>query len=50
MSLSRSTLGKSGIIWATTLNPASLAKLNVSQTALTVCPLLVSNATSSYTD
>lgn len=43
-------LGKSGIICATTLNPASLAMLKLSQTALTVCPRFVSLAMSSYTD
>lgn len=39
MSLSKLTFGKSGIIWATTLNPASLAIWNDSVTALTVWPL-----------
>ena len=38
-SRSKSTFGKSGIIWETTLNPASLDIVKLSQTALTVCPL-----------
>ncbi len=41
------TLGRSGIMWLTTLKPASLASLKVSATAATVCPRLVSRATSS---
>jgi len=32
-------LGKSGIMWATTLKPASLARWKDSETALTVWPL-----------
>lgn len=39
ISLSMPILGRSGIICATTLNPASLAKWNDSHTALTVWPL-----------
>lgn len=50
LSLSIPTFGRSGIICATILKPASLANLNVSHTALTVCPRFVSKATSSYMD
>lgn len=39
MSRSRPTFGRSGIIWATTLKPASFASWNDSHTALTVWPL-----------
>lgn len=38
-SLSIPTLGKSGIMWATTLKPASLDSWKDSHTARTVCPL-----------
>ena len=46
-SRSMPTLGRSGIMWTTTLNPASLASSKHFCTAATVCPRLVSRATSS---
>ena len=47
MSRSQPMLGRSGIMWAITLKPAFLARWKQSPTAATVCPLLVSLATSS---
>ena len=41
------TLGRSGIMCTTTLNPASFASSKHFCTAATVCPRFVSRATSS---
>lgn len=46
MSRSVPQLGRSGIMWATILYPASLDMWKDSLTARTVCPRLVSRATS----
>lgn len=43
-------LGRSGIMWVTTLKPHSLASSKALQTAATVWPRLVSRATSSKMD
>lgn len=42
-SLSMPTLGRSGIMWATTLKPASFERWKDSHTARTVCPLKATN-------
>ena len=44
MSLSSPTFGRSGIMWATTLKPESLARWKDSHTAFTVCPLRKENS------
>ena len=49
-SRSHPVLGRSGMRWATTLKPASLARRKQVPTAATVWPRLVSRATSSYVD
>ena len=44
MSLSSPTFGRSGIMWATTLKPESLARWKDSHTAFTVWPLRKENS------